>query len=537
MERREVRYQNRKKKREGNKHLRNLKLGTLEDIFSYENMYKSGIMCCKNVRWKQSTQNFERSLFSRTQKNIEDVLNGKWKPKKPISFIIRERGKERKIEAPSIDDRQIEKIITNKILKPLYSPVMIYNNGASQTGKGFDFSIRQVKKDLMNHFKKYGKEGKVILIDFSGFFPNAEHSVIFKIHENLIEDEKIRGLCDNVVKLSTANKKGMPLGVEVSQLEMMMFPSQPDNFLKCQCSIKGMGHYADDYYLLIPPDVDAKEVLKTFCGCADKLGLIINEKKTRIQSLTKPFKYCKKKFFLTDNGHVIITDSKEKYKRNNKRMNSFYKKLMLGEISYLDIYNSFSSFFNNKKYCSDKRIGKLRRKFFNKFNFYPEDFEKAKFLTIKTEETKKLLEKEIAKKLSLGQKEDNMEYIVYKRINEKTLAGEVNIPALTICKEVNNGIYVDNKMFCLSTSELAHQHLARNNDLNGLQRGKLIQRIQKELRKEKDHQKRWDKVWESELCQKYKKEYIKDHWLWNHDFFNAPIEDLKSIAELIGIRR
>lgn len=175
-----------------------------------------------------------------------------------------------------------------------------------------------------------------------------------------------------------------------------------------------------------------------------------------------------------------------------------------------------------------------KRRVFRKFK---RKRNKNRHTDIKTQTDRKLLEKEIAKKLNLGQKEDNMEYIVYKRINEKTLAGEVNIPALTICKEVNNGIYVDNKMFCLSTSELAHQHLARNNDLNGLQRGKLIQRIQKELRKEKDHQKRWDKVWESELCQKYKKEYIKDHWLWNHDFFNAPIEDLKSIAELIGIRR
>lgn len=171
IERCEARYQRRKNKRKDIKHMRNLKLGTIENIFNFENMYVSGLKCCKNVRWKQSVQNFEDHLFSITTKNIEDVLNGKWEPKKPTCFTICERGKERKIEAPNIYDRQIEKVISTKILKTLYDPILIYNNGASQIGKGFDFSIEQVKKDLRNHFKEYGAEGEIILVDFSGFFP------------------------------------------------------------------------------------------------------------------------------------------------------------------------------------------------------------------------------------------------------------------------------------------------------------------------------------------------------------------------------
>lgn len=27
---------------------------------------------------------------------------------------------------------------------------------------------------------------------------------------------------------------------------------------------------------------------------------------------------------------------------------------------------------------------------------------------------------------------------------------------------------------------------------------------------------------------------LEDYWLWNHEFYNAPIEDLRYIAKLVG---
>ena len=43
-------------------------------------------------------------------------------------------------------------------------------------------------------------------------------------------------------------------------------------------------------------------------------------------------------------------------------------------------------------------------------------------------------------------------------------------------------------------------------------------------------------MWEDALCQKYKKPEHEDYLLWNHDFYNADIEDLKYIANLIGAK-
>ena len=76
---------------------------------------------------------------------------------------------------------------------------MIYNNGASLEGKGFEFSKRMLKEDLRWHFRRYGRDGNVILIDFKQFFPSVSHEEIFKRHEKLLLNPDIRKIGDDVV--------------------------------------------------------------------------------------------------------------------------------------------------------------------------------------------------------------------------------------------------------------------------------------------------------------------------------------------------
>ena len=99
-ERREARYQRRKAARQARKQARNDSLGTLAEVFSFRDMFRYGLKCCNGVRWKQSTQNFERHLFSGTARRRREILSGQWKPGKYVHFTLRERGKVRPIDAP-----------------------------------------------------------------------------------------------------------------------------------------------------------------------------------------------------------------------------------------------------------------------------------------------------------------------------------------------------------------------------------------------------------------------------------------------------
>ena len=135
-ERHEARYQRRRAARRARQEARCAALGSLEEVFSYHTMFKYGRKCCNGVRWKQSTQNFERHLFSNTAKQRRLILAKRWRPKKYVHFTVCERGKIRGIDAPHITDRQIHKVISKEVLEPLYDPSMIYDNGASRIGKG-----------------------------------------------------------------------------------------------------------------------------------------------------------------------------------------------------------------------------------------------------------------------------------------------------------------------------------------------------------------------------------------------------------------
>ncbi len=125
MSRRSGRYERRKAKREANKLQRSLDVGGLNEGFTYHDLYKAGKQCCNAVRWKNSTQRFELHLFSGTARRRKLLLEHKWIPGGYVHFVISERGKTRPIDAPRIQDRQVHKVFTQKVLLPLYLPSMI----------------------------------------------------------------------------------------------------------------------------------------------------------------------------------------------------------------------------------------------------------------------------------------------------------------------------------------------------------------------------------------------------------------------------
>lgn len=130
-----------------------------------------------------------------------------------------------------------------------------------------------------------------------------------------------------------------------------------------------------------------------------------------------------------------------------------------------------------------------------------------------------------------------MKYIVHKRFRDKAICGDVNLPAMTVCECDGAIIRHNGNDICFAMSENAHQFFAINDDGMGMERGKLTQAIQKALAKrDDDYQKRWDKVWDDELCREYKRTEYEDFWLWNHNFFNADIDTLRYIATLVGAK-
>lgn len=128
-----------------------------------------------------------------------------------------------------------------------------------------------------------------------------------------------------------------------------------------------------------------------------------------------------------------------------------------------------------------------------------------------------------------------MEYIVHKPFKGLAICGDITLPVNTILQSKNGYLYKGNYMICTVSCENAKQHFAKNDDGNGLLRGKLSQKIVSILSiKDENYQKRWDKIWEDPICKKFKSKDHDDFWVWNNGFYQAHIFDLQYILKLIG---
>lgn len=366
-ERREGRYQRRKEKRRKKREGRCAALGSLAEVFSYRKMFFYGRKCCNGVRWKQSAQNFEMHLFSGTARRRREILNGTWKPKKCIHFTLCERGKVRPIDAPHITDRQVHKTLCNEVLIPLYTPSMIHDNGASQIGKGLHWHFDRVKQHLAWHYRRYGREGAVLQIDLKSYFPNAPHNLIYQRHEQLIPSPDLRELADKIIYFSpcTTPGRGMPLGVEPSQQEMVALPSSLDNRIKARLSIHGAAHYMDDYYTILPSKQAAEATAADVIGHAEAMGLQVNAGKSKVVPFSRPFRFCKAKFQVTDTGAVKIHGCRDGMKRARRKLRLFQARVASGEMTVEQVAQWLQtpiSYYEN--FNDHGRVLKLRRLFY-----------------------------------------------------------------------------------------------------------------------------------------------------------------------------
>ena len=127
-----------------------------------------------------------------------------------------------------------------------------------------------------------------------------------------------------------------------------------------------------------------------------------------------------------------------------------------------------------------------------------------------------------------------MNYIVAQRFKTNAICGEVNIPYGETCQEIDGFIYYQGNRLCSKSSQNAYKYLSRNDDFRGIERFKKIKNIMKILNKRDNHyQDRWDRIREDESLQRFKKENLGKDWQWNFEFYNASIEDLDYIYNLI----
>jgi hypothetical protein len=131
-QRREARYQRRKEKRKQQWEKYNAQqIGSYDNVFSYEHLYRAFQLCTRGVRWKASIQ--KQIIFAPTE--VENAYRRMkkraFKPDRFYEFDLRERGHDRHIKSVTVRERGIQRCLCDYALVPAVRRSFIYDNGAS----------------------------------------------------------------------------------------------------------------------------------------------------------------------------------------------------------------------------------------------------------------------------------------------------------------------------------------------------------------------------------------------------------------------
>jgi len=283
-------------------------------------------------------------------------------------------------------DKTVNHIISDYYLTPLLQKYLIYDNDASQKGKGVGFHRRRLKRYLRKYFlENKSNEGYILLADFSGYYCNIPHDQCLEMLNSFIDreiknnkdNETIKNLLEKILRtfrvdvsrfsdeeieklkvgkvdpqmnvgvpkhLLTGKKfldKGVEIGNQISQNIGIIYAHEIDNYVKIVKGIKIYARYTDDLYAIAKYKEDLVELLKGIRKISDKYGLKINEKKTKIVKLSKMFRHLKDGYILTDTGKIICKINPENITKERQRLKSYKKLLSEGKITYKEIENIF----------------------------------------------------------------------------------------------------------------------------------------------------------------------------------------------------
>lgn len=361
---------------------------------------------CKRIErssgWKHESQKFLLSRLTNISQLKKEVNSGNYHPSTGRRFKIRENGHERIINSMTPKDAMLQHALADDILIPKLSHYLIHDNGASLKGKGASFTRRRFEEHLRWHYRRYGTEGYLLMIDFRKYFDNIRHEraleliseklsdpkaleivrKIFKTYEidvsysddpnientvfNSLEYQKIPGSWKTGKRFM---RKSIGIGSQISQIIGIYYPNAIDTFCKTVKQIHCYDAYMDDRVIVHPNKLFLKNLLNDISRIAKENGIFINYKNTQIVKIPHGFTWLKTRYILTSSGKIIKKMPKDSITRERRKLKSLSRFVEDGLISEQDIWLHYKSWRGNatkyNAYFALKNMDKLYRRLAN----------------------------------------------------------------------------------------------------------------------------------------------------------------------------
>lgn len=233
-------------------------------------------------------------------------------------------------------------------------------------------NVNQIIKDISEEdqseinkiFEKYGKTpNQQYASEYPEWFIDnrkrrllsyTDDLIDFIIEANTIYPTTLRECDDRVIKLLTElvatfgeDNKGVGIGSQISQVIGIYYPTPIDNYCKVVKACKFCGRYMDDTYIIHLDKKFLRELLNDIKAICDRLGIVINKKKTQIVKLSNGFTFLKIRYFYGEHGAIIKIPCRKTITRERRKLRKLRGRLEAGKITAAEIKEQYKSWRGN----------------------------------------------------------------------------------------------------------------------------------------------------------------------------------------------
>ena len=273
-----------------------------ERLTSFQNLLLAFKQAARGRRARPSVADFELHLETALPELRNELVEGRYRPGRYVSFTIHDP-KKRLISAAPFRDRIVHHALCN-VIEPIFEPKFIFDTYANRLQKGSHKAL-----DRCSYFMR--RFEFVLPMDVKQFFPSIDHQVLLEYLAKNIYDPRTMHLCQQIIDtgvgvlrdeyemvyfpgdtlFSIQRPRGLPIGNLTSQFLANVYLNPLDHFIKRDLKCKGYVRYVDDMLLFSNDKQELLnwrgKVLEFLSGC--RLTVHENSAQTRPTRIGVPF--------------------------------------------------------------------------------------------------------------------------------------------------------------------------------------------------------------------------------------------------------
>lgn len=198
---------------------------------------------------------------------------------------------------------------------------------------------------MRRFYRKHGLDGWLLQTDIHGYYPSMQHESVKGMFGYYVSGEVLGRVC-GVLDDQYTGETGYNPGSQMVQIAGIGLLNPLDHYIKERLRMEHYQRYQDDSLTIHHDRKALEQELKAIREWLGTLGLVLNEKKTHIQSISEPFDYLGFTWRMTETGKIIMIVKSETVKHERRKLRRLVKLAKQGKRSRAKVDECYAAWKN-----------------------------------------------------------------------------------------------------------------------------------------------------------------------------------------------